>query len=149
MKAEIKITDITHDDLVNLLSTASEGTFWLGLNYDSIEYNELSKEKKHGICIEDKMADLLLAGKSVELYDMYSEDEEDFYGTLPHRYDEDGDMRYEVTLEDIKRGLEKAYKDDYLRECLNNLINDDSYNLDQPQAESLVQCILFGELIYG
>lgn len=149
MKAEIKITDITHDDLVNLLSTAAFGSFWLGFNYDSIEYNELSNEQKHGDCIEDKMADLLLAGKSVELYDVYSEDEEDFYGTLPHRYDEDGVMCYTVTLEDIKRGLEKAYQDDYLRECLNNLINDDSYDLDQPQAESLVQCILFGELIYG
>lgn len=150
MKAEIKITDITHDDLVNLLSTASCGSSWLGLNYDSIEYFELSQEQKYGDnCIEDKMAGLLLAGKSVELYDLYCEGEDDFYGTLPHRYDEDGDMHYTVTLEDIKRGLEKAYQDDYLRECLNNLINDDVYNLDQPQAESLVQCILFGELIYG
>ena len=149
MKAEIKITDITHDDLVNLLSTASYGSNWLGLNYDSIEYETLSNGQKQGDCIEDKMADLLLAGKSVELYDMYSENEEDFYGTLPHHFDEDGDMRYTVTLEDIKRGLEKAYQDDYLRKCLNNLINDDSYNLDSTQAESLVQCILFGEIIYG
>lgn len=149
MKVEIKITDITHDDLVNLLSTAWCGSCWIGLNYDSIEYFELSQEQKYGDnCIEDKMAGLLLAGKSVEIIDAYCMDKDEFYGTLPHRYDEYGDMRYTVTLEDIKRGLEKAYQDNYLRECLNNLINDDSYNLDQPQAESLVQCILFGEVIY-
>lgn len=148
MKIEIKITDITHDELVNLLGAASCGSSWLGLNYDSIEYETLSNEQKQCDCIEDEMADLLLAGKSVELYDMYSEDEEDFYGTLPHRYDEDGDMRYTVTLDDIKRGLEKAYQDDYLRECLNNLIDNEGYDIDQPQAESLVQCIMFGEVIY-
>lgn len=149
MKTELKITDITHDDLVNLISTARYGNSWLGLNYDSIEYNELSKEQKQGDCIEDKMADLLLAGKSVELYDMYCMDKDEFYGTLPHRYDEDGDMRYTVTLEDIKRGLEKAYQDDYLRECLFNLINDDGCNLNGIEADNLIQCILFGEIIYG
>lgn len=149
MKAEFKITEITHDELVNLLSCATEGSNWLGLSYDSIEYHELSDEHKHGDCIEDKMADLLLAGKSVELYDAYCMSEHEFYGTLPHRYDGYGDMYYTVTLEDIKRGIEKAFKDDYLRACLYDLINDDACNLDGIEADNLVQCILFGEIIYG
>jgi hypothetical protein len=149
MKAEIKITDITHDDLVNLLSAASCGSSWLGLNYDSIEYFELSQEQKYGDnCVEDKMASLLLAGKSVELYDMYSESEEDFYGTLPHHYDDEGDMFYTVTLKDIKKGLESAYTDSYGRKCINDLI-DDGYDLDLPEAEYLIQIILFGEELYG
>lgn len=149
MKIEIKITDITHDDLANLLSAASCGSSWLGLNYDSIEYKELSEEQKYGDCIVDKMADLLLAGKSVELYDMYSEDEDDYYGNLPHVYDEDGDMRYTVTLEDIKTGLAKAFQDEYGRRCFNDLVNDDSYNLDLTEADCLIQFIIFGEQIYG
>lgn len=150
MKAEFKITEITHDELVNLLSCATDGSNWLGLNYYQDDYDALSEEQKTGGCAGvDSMADLLLAGKSVELIDAYCMGKDEFYGTLPHRYDEDGDMRYTVTLEDIKRGIEKAFKDDYLRACLYDLINDDACNLDGIEADNLIQCILFGEIIYG
>lgn len=54
------------------------------------------------------------------------------------------------TAEDIKKGLQKALnKGGYSAECAMNLINADDGNLDQPQAEELVQYIMFGESIYG
>lgn len=150
MKIKTKITNVTHDDLVNLLSTAGYGSYWLGLNYDSMDFLQLEDNEKYD-CVEDKMAALLLAGKSVELYDMYAEDADDFYGKLPHSWDEENQtMDYTVTLKDIVKGIEKALsKGEYEARCAMDLIDEESYNLDQPEAEDLVQIVLFGEIIYG
>ena len=148
MKTKTIITEITHDDLVNLLSTASYGSSWLGLNYDSTEYHELPN-KDEGDCIEDKMAKLLLAGCSVELYDMYAEDNSDFYGKLPHYWDADNrTMDYEVRLEDIKKGLQKAFKDKYASKYARDLACEGD-DFDFIEADALIQFILFGEVIYG
>lgn len=149
MKIKTKITDITHDDIVNLLSTASYGSSWLGLNYDTTDFLSLEDSDKYR-CIEDKMAALLLAGKSVELYDMYAEDDTDFYGKLPHHWDyENETMDYTVTLKDISDGIEKALdKGGWTAKCAMNLIN--SYgDFDQTEAEELIQWIIFGKSIYG
>ena len=69
MKIKVTITEISHDDLVDLISTAFTYSTFLVANYDSIEYKQLP--------------------------------------------------------------------------------NADDGNLDQPQAEELVQYIMFGESIYG
>lgn len=150
MKIKTKITNITHDDLVNLLSTAGYGSYWLGLNYDSMDFLQLEDHEKYN-CVEDKMAALLLAGKSVELYDMYAEDADDFYGKLPHSWDEGNQtMDYTVTLKDIVKGIEKALNNGgWDAECAMHLINADDGDLDQPQAENLIQWIIFGSSIYG
>lgn len=150
MKIKVTITEISHDDLVDLISTAFTYSTFLVANYDSIEYKQLPNADENNDCFEDKMAKLLLAGKSVEFGDRYAEDYSEFYGKLPHKYDGVyGSMDYTVTLEDIKKGLQKALnKGGYSAECAMNLINADG-NLDQLQAENLVQYIMFGELIYG
>ena len=151
MKIKVTITEISHDDLVDLISTAFTYSTFLVANYDSIEYKQLPNADENNDCLEDKMAKLLLAGKSVEFCDRYAEDSSDSHGNLPHMYDNDyGTMDYTVTLEDIKKGLQKALnKGGYSAECAMNLINADDGNLDQPQAEELVQYIMFGESIYG
>lgn len=151
MKIKVTITEISHDDLVDLISTAFTYSTFLVANYDSIEYKQLPNADENNDCLEDKMAKLLLAGKSVEFCDRYAEDSSDSHGKLPHKYDSDyGTMDYTVTLEDIKKGLQKALnKGGYSAECAMNLINADDGNLDQPQAEELVQYIMFGESIYG
>ena len=151
MKIKVTITEISHDDLVDLISTAFTYSSIFVVDYDSIEYEQLPNTDENNDCIEDKMAKLLLAGKSVKFCDTYAEDSSDSHGSkLPHEYDSDyGVMDYTVTLKDIKKGLQKALnKGGYSAECAMNLINADG-NLDQPQAEGLVQYIIFGEPIYG
>lgn len=149
MKLKSKVTGITHDDLVTLLSDASYGSYWLGLNYD---VQDLWSVKDYGKyeCIEDKMAAILLSGKSVELFDMSAEEAGDFYGDLPHSWDEASmTMGYTVTLKDITKGIEKALNNGgWDAECAMNLINADDGNLDQIQAENLCQIIMFGRSIY-
>jgi len=152
MKAELKIKEITHTEIVNLISTAAYGSNWLGIDYNEDEYNSLASDKKSkNPCIEEKMADLLLDGKSVEFYDMYCEDKDDFYGNLFHRYDkENGFMFYSVTLKDFINGLEKAAtSSEWGAECFCNFVFDDSYNLDSCGADTLIQYVIFGSYIYG
>lgn len=150
MKTKTTITEITHEDLVNLLSCASYGSSWFAFDYDSEEYKNL-EDKSDDDCIEDKIAKLLLAGKTIEFHDYYAEDEEDFYGNLAHDWDDDACcMVYTITLEDVKKGLEKAFDgNDWERGCVICLVEDDAWNLDQPRAETLCQLIMFGEQIYG
>lgn len=153
MKTKTIITEMSHEDIVNLLSTAAFGSYMLGIDYNRKDYKALPN-KDEDDCIEDKMAKLLLAGKSVVFADMYTEDEEDFYGELPHHYNTEDwrhpVMEYTITLQDIKNGLQKAAdsEEDWYRECYNALVEEDSCNLDQPRAETLCQIIMFGKYLY-
>jgi len=152
METKTIIKSLNHEDIVNLLATASYGSYIIGLDYDSDEYESLPNADDED-CIEDKMAKLLLAGKSVVLADMYAEDENDYYGNLPHHWNEEDwrypVMEYIVNLKDITDGLQRASElGDFARECLNDFI-EDSNNFDQPRAEELVQTIMFGKPIYG
>ena len=78
MKLETKVTEITHDDLVLLLSTASEGSSWLAFSYKRDDYEPLKSEDDF---FDDKLAQILLAGKSIEACDYYAEGKH--YGNLP------------------------------------------------------------------
>lgn len=146
MKIETKVTEITHDDLVLLLSTASEGSSWLAFSYKKSDYEPLKNEDD---CFEDKLAKILLAGKSIEACDYYAEGE--VYGNLPFKIHKDDEIVcYKLTLEDIKRGLEKAFSSkSYISTYAYHLVEDEGMQLDQPEAEALMQYILFGEEIYG
>jgi hypothetical protein len=148
MKTNAIITEINHNDLVNLFSTAT---------YDSCIFDVVKKKKDYygteledeNDCREDTWAKILLAGKPVYVLDYYSEEEA--YGNLPHVWDEIHEaMKYTVTLEDIKKGLQKAIDNGgWDAKCALDLVNDDSYDLDLTEAENLLQIITFGEAIYG
>ena len=155
MKTRTIITEINHEDLVDLLSTALYGSSMLACDYSKQAYKEYCEVDEND-CIEDKMAKLLLADKCIYIGDMYAEDLDDTYGSvLEHEFDGDT-MWYKVTLDDIKRGVqtcldgrdEKGY-DAYLRSCAIDFINHDEGNLDLPEAEAIMQVVLFGKLIYG
>lgn len=148
MKTNAIITEINHNDLVNLFSTVT---------YDSSYFDVVKKKKDYygteledeNDCREDTWAKILLAGKPVYVLDYYSEEEA--YGNLPHVWDERREaMKYTVTLEDIKKGLQKAIDNGgWDAKCAFDLINDDSYDFDLTEAENLLQIITFGEAIYG
>lgn len=158
MKIKSNVTEIAHDDLVNLFS----GSMYCGYSFFGCIYNSKDSKnvKKSGDCIEDIIAKILLSGKSVEIVDTNAEDSDDFYGNLPHRWDADEQMMvYTVTLDDIKKGIEKCLEcsstDDnsscssWLAKCARDIFMDGGYNLDKPEAEAVMQVIVFGELIYG
>lgn len=149
MKLTTTITDITKDDLVNLFSTATYGSDWLGLKIRKTDYYGTPLEDNND-CVEDKWAKVLLNGKSVFVYDYYAGDDDDFYGELFHVYCESrGAMRYTLTLDDIKKGLEKALEaGEWDARCVHHLINDDG-SFDLYEAEELMQMIVFGEAVYG
>lgn len=148
MKTKTIITEITKDDLVNLFSTATYGSSFFDVVKKKKDYygTELEDEDDDR---ETTWAKILLAGKPVYVLDYYSEEEA--YGNLSHEWDEKrGAMKYTVTLEDIKNGLQKALDNgDWDAKCARDLINEDSYDLDLTEAENLLQIITFGEGIYG
>ena len=152
MKTKTIITELTQEDLVNLLCTATYGSSWLSCYAPDKKEVGITDED----CLEDAWAKCLLAGKKIACTDYYA-DEGEHYGTLEHYTEEDGQTTYLVSLQDIINGLQKCADGDYteseehgewISECFRELQNG-GYNLDQPRAESLMQIILFGELIYG
>lgn len=163
MKTKTTITEITHEDLVNLFSTALYGSTYLSADY-TIE-DRKSVDVSDDDCYEDIIAKILLAGKSIEVTDDYAEGCS--YGLLPYRFqdkDDDGSsVIYRVTLDDIKRGLEKAadgtFKGDddkyranelaFARKAYDAFVNYDDCGFDLVYADALMQIILFDEIIYG
>lgn len=151
MKTKTEVYDISHEDLVNLFSTALYGSSYLGCNY-RVDDNDATVVFNERDCFEDKIAKCLLAGKRVAMVDHYCECSDEFYGGLEHHYDEEsGCMLYMLDLDTIKKGLETmlnagGWKAKYVM----MMINDDDYcEFDQIAADSIMQNIMFGEEIYG
>ena len=149
MKTIVKVTDITHEDLVVFFSTLC-GSSWLGYDYD-IDNNKAEVEfLESDTCLEDKIARCLLSGKKIEIHDFYAEDEDDFYDSeIEHYYDERGYMCYKVSLSDIENGLSKMLSSQgYAAKYVIWFVNSEDGNFDKPQAESIVQHILWRQEIY-
>lgn len=156
MKTRTTITDVTHDDIVTLLSTAFDYSQYFTLDFDDAAYQKALQEND---CVEDVCARMLLNGGSIKICDKCAEDENDFNGNLPHSWDDEyGTMDYVVTLKDIVSGLRKcvdgrfkANDDDeipYMRKCMVHYMCD-QYDFDAGEAEDIIQVIVFGNIIYG
>ena len=147
MKTKTIVTDITHDDLVDLFSTATYGSNYLSLAFINEDDYYGTKLEDSNDCWEDKFAKVLLDGGCIEVLDYYAEDEDDFNGDKPHRWDGQC-MAYTIGLPDIQEGLQKALDSDtaWDNSCARDLIDGD---LDLYEAENLMQIIVFGETIYG
>ena len=147
MKTKTIVTDITHEDLVNLFSTSTYGSYWLAAACPKGSYvgTELYSDDD---CHEDMLAKVLLNGGKVWVYDYSAEDEEDFYGMLPRTWDDDS-MRYSVELSDIEEGIAKCLDlGGWEAECARHLISEPE-QMDITEAEAIMQVIVFGEVIYG
>ena len=105
MKTQTVVTDVTKDDLVNLLSAAHFGSDWLGLDYKA------GNNTNQNGSFEDKLANILLEGKKIVFIDFNVDDEEDVYGNLHHHFNKSEEaMHYDVTLKDIETGILKVSK---------------------------------------
>lgn len=140
MKYEIKVTEITHDELVNVLSMLClENDF--AVNCKKKDYAKVPEDNRSGDCYEDKCADVLLNGGKVYVTDIQADGE--VYGKLKHTIDEeDGSVTYQVGLKDFLNGFSNNDALTYIKELENE--NDDYWT-----AYNLIQFVIFGELIYG
>ena len=140
-----KVSDLTHDELVDLFSTATYGSSWMCISAENAR--DLVKDDD---CREDVWAKALLAGREIVVSDYYAEGEK--HGNLPCVIDPlDGDCaNYTVTLKDIEKGLKKCFnhKDAYIREHAEHF-RAGKGDMDLIEAETIMQIIVFGEHIYG
>ena len=147
MKLNVSITDISLYDLVYLLSTAISGEVF-GFHYNKDDYYGTELEDEND-CLEDKCAKILLEGKSIIVTDYMGEGDES-YGDLPNKPSKFGEaIDYEVTLEDIKKGLEKCFTcSEYQAANVVTLVENPS-DFDAYMADCVMEVIVFGEIIYG
>ena len=117
----------THEFLMDILCTARYGSFWFtcSVHIDTTDetYNA-AKEKWN--CREDIWADCLLNGGYLNICDL-EEDEE-----------------HKVGLGDIVKGFEIVMLN-YPQMYAN--IREENYDLYD--ADAVIQCAVFGDLIYG
>jgi hypothetical protein len=140
MEIKTTIVSISREELVNLFATGLYGSNYLDADYES------NDDLADCECFEDKLAQSVLAGRSITFRDMYAEGYA--HGELPRVIDDnDEDVIYTVTLDDIKRGLEKAAET--CPWAFRAFADEDSPNWDYYAGDALLQTIVFGELIYG
>ena len=138
MKTKITVTEINHEELVDLLSTALEGSNWFGASYNSDIYKKL--ENTTGECFEDKLADMLLAGHQISITDYEAEGES--YSSKCTKITADGDAVYKVGLKDFLKvaSTKTGFK------LLNEVLDGTG---DYWTADAFLQRVVFGEEIYG
>lgn len=157
MKTKTTITELTKEDLVNLLSGALYGSPYLSAEYDvSVEYDEDDS-------YEEIMANILLNGGAIKVTDSYADG--CFFGSLRHESNEDNDATYHVRYIDILNGLEKAANGTFntcpevgevfaernaafARQSFKAFAHYESA-WDAVTADCLMQIILFNEIVYG
>jgi len=159
MKTKTTITEITHEDLVNLLCTATEGSSWLETG------TTVKVRERIGIdpdeCSEDLQARALIAGHTIVATDYYAEGEK-YGGKCLVTFDDDRNARYHLTLERIKEGIAAAIDGtfktngdpeiDFAATSARQFIDDCrdySSEFDLAAADCLMQIIMFNEIIYG
>ena len=148
MKTRTIIEEFSQEDLVDLLCTATYGSEYFACRIPKGNYKGTELEDDND-CREDSWAKVLLAGKTLYVYDYYSEEEA--YGNLPHKWIEDEQaMRYTITLEDIKKGAQQVLdsNNNYDKKCMQNWMAGEG-DMDLCEAENLLQLFVFGEAIYG
>ena len=137
MKTKITVTELTHDELVNLLSTALYGSNWFAASYDSKVYKSLTETE--GDCFEDALADMLLAGHKIKITDYYAEGES--YSKKCVGFDGE-DAEYEVTLKDFLHTASTKSGFKLVEEVLDG-------EGDYWTADAFLQRVVFGKEIYG
>ena len=144
MKTRITVTELSHEDLVDILSTALYGCDYLQVDYDLKAWEAIPSEKKEGDCFEDRLADMLLNGHYIAITDLYAEGQ--IYGLrkhpVPASVDEEVNVTYCLSLEDLLWACSSSRGYKLVTETL-------SGEGDYFTANNLLQIALFGEEIYG
>ena len=154
MKTRIKITEFGYYDIANLIAAAMYDNYLFSVSYDKNYYMAHYYNKDENL--EEVCATMLTNGHSIYVNNLGVKADENYaYEKIVSYYDEDKKaMVYEISAKDITDGLERAFNGEcvcsdgersLLMECVFNLLNN---TIDAPQAEMLIQVILFNEIIY-
>lgn len=143
MKFEVKIKEMSHDELVNLFSTALYGNTAFACDYSKEERDKVFDKND---CIEDIIAKILLNSGSVDIIDRHSEEGDEPYSEYAYWDECWGNYVYPITLDDVFKGLELASEDEYGNKHFMAFINQQADMID---ADVLMQYICYGEAIYG
>lgn len=149
MKKITQVLELSHDDLVNLFSTALYGSPYLSANYDKDFYNSLEYKQKNESCFEDKLAECVLNGGCINFCDEYADGE--VYSVLGNVMD-DGTVIYRINLDNIIDGLiacDNMQRGVSGKRCFDEFELGDDGNMDFSIADELLQNIIFGEAVYG
>lgn len=159
MEMKFVITGLSHQDLVNLFSTATYGN-------DNIEviYPDEEQSGQYGYlvdeCYEDRIAKALLKGASIKVVDLACDPESckdgvQFYGVAGLNWVARGYRRrstksgkiywpmYCINLKTLIQGLNHIDAAPYVQELF---VDEEG---DMFTAYNLLQLAVFGEIIYG
>ena len=123
MKKQVKVSELTKEELVSFFSDATYGCgFW------DIDIKEAPKEAPMNFnqCIEDIWADVLLQGGKLQVIDVEAEE------------------AHIIDLAKVLDGFSNCYE-----QCLENIVAFEQENGDMWDAYNMMQVILFGEVIYA
>ena len=124
MKLQVKVKEMSFDELVNAIETSTYGSDWLSIHCPS-EYKEMYDNSEYR-CHSETLAEILLAGGKIELED----------------------HEQEKTMEvDLNRMLKQmgVYIKKY-PQYLNDIQNEDD---DYYTWNNYIQVVMYGEIIYG
>ena len=129
MKTTIKITELTHTELSDFLSTALTQSFWASADYDESDKEGVEIQSEFDKpCYEDVLASLLLNGKTITISDK-----------------EDG-QEWKVDLKTLLKGFNKVAKSEAYRHHVWNFITED---YDYTDADIILQFAIFGKETYA
>lgn len=142
MKAKLTIEELTHTDLVSLLSDATYGNYAISVelptdNKSVALQNEIRKEyesRADTMCCEDLWAQILLRGGFIYIVDNEAEDTKN-----------DSNW-HKLYLKYIQVGLNYMFKED-MRTAV-EVLSFDGHS-DMYDAYNVIQYAIFGEVIYG
>ena len=146
MKTKIQVIELTHEEIVNIFSTASYDNYLLELSYgDSMD--DLAREVKkkwnetHGdtMCYEDKLAAILENGGTIAAVDK----EEYEYGSYEGEEPTKENHVYPITMKSLLDACSTTEGYSYAKRLLKDEEGDiyDAWNI--------IQIAMFGEVIYG
>lgn len=161
MKTTIKVTELSHEELVNILSSATYSNELLQIcvadNSEELADALRADAEINTSCREDVWAEVLLHGGNIYIIDTESgaKNEEDAkkhaykgkahdvgYIELNGWWGPFGATYYEINIKDFLKGCSKPKAYEYL----SILVDDDG---DMWDGYNLIQLIAYGKEIYG
>lgn len=135
MKVKLNVTELNHDDIVAILSDLNCDCHFGMDKVDGEKYHDVE-----GDCYEDILARHLLDGGNIVIID--NDADGVAYGKLPQKFGADDEVEYTVSYQDFINGLQCEEAFPYVVDIINE-------NGDYWTSYNLIQCVLFGEIIYG
>lgn len=147
-----KSIPLNRDDLAYLFGKILISTPIFSADIDKAFYDSIPNENRKGSNLADKIADCLLFGGSVVIYDNRSNGD-----ISPGMGFVTLGTKYTINISDVVDGLSKAANGTYITnndsewvsDCFSAFEQGDEAGFGQEEADCLMQIILFNELIYG